>query len=522
MTIHNIFQSLPARFKSEKAGNYQTVFHFHFSNEIFYTVNIQNATCEVLEGLHENPLCTIKTDKQTYIDIETGKRNPQEVIMSGDLKIDNLMEMLNFSKLFRKLEIPQTENQTLKGTSSRKPASGPLQGLKILDLTRLLPGPLGTMMLADMGAEVIKVEAPNFHDYVRDFPPFIQGEAFGYLAFNRSKRSLSLDYSNPEGKAVFLELVKQADVLMEQFRPGVMAKMGLGYEDLKKVNEKLIYVSITGYGQTGPYRDLAGHDLNYITLAGLAGGNANTAPQNPMNQMADIAGGSYMAMIGCLSALYSRSITGKGQWVDVSMMDGVMSLAANPLLLHWATDKNLAREEFMLSGGLVNYGIYPCKNKKYIALGTLEAKFWEKFCDIVQKPTWKNRIIAKDADELAFFKQELEDLFMSEEQAYWIDLGLKHDLLLNAVYEANEVANDPHIQARKMVIEMEHPKAGKIKNIGVPLKFSDTQATPAWTAPLLGEDSLAILQEANIPIQTIQDLANKGILKCEGNEGMNN
>lgn len=401
----------------------------------------------------------------------------------------------------------------LQGTNTRKPQQGPLQGLKVLDLTRLLPGPLGTMIMADMGAEVIKIEAPNFKDYTRDFPPHMGGESAGYLAFNRSKRSLALDYATPEGKAVLMDLVKEADIFVEQFRPGKLTKMGLDYDSLKAMNPQLIYVSVTGYGQTGPYANLAGHDLNYITLAGLLGGNQNSAPQMPTVQIADIAGGSYMTIIACLSAVFARQQTGKGQFVDVALMDGSMPLNWNPASWFWATNDAQNREQGFLSGGLLNYGIYPCQDGRYIALGTLEAKFWNKFCEVVEKPDWKNRMFPTKPETFRQYKEELTVLFQSQPAEYWHKLGMEHDVLINLIYDINEVEQDPQVKAREMIVEMEHPKAGKIKGIGVPLKFSETEAKPAWTAPIFGEDTLAILQEANVSEETIKELAEKGILK---------
>lgn len=518
VSIQDIFASLPGRFKNEKAGDYQAIFHFKLNNgneNYFYTVEIFNGACSVKEGLSGQPKCTIESSAQTYLDSELGLVNAQQAVLSGEIRIDNLMEMLNFSKLFRKFQVPQEVQQiNFTQIQNRKPQSGPLQGLKVLDLTRLLPGPLATMLMAGMGAEVIKIEAPNFYDYARDTPFRIGEESAFYLAYNHSKKSLALDYSSPEGKEVMYKLVKQADLLMEQFRPGVMAKMGLDYETLKKINPRLIYVSITGYGQTGPYAHLAGHDLNYITLAGVLSGNQFEAPQNPLVQMADIAGGSYMAVIGALSAIYARQQSGKGQFVDIAMMDGVMPLAINAQAFYWATQSLKPREEQFLSGGSVNYGIYPCKDGRYIALGTLEAKFWEKFCDLTGKPEWKGRMLTKDREELIKYKNELSELFMSQTLEYWVDFGLKNDLLINAVNELNEVETDPQVQAREMILEMDHPKAGKIKMMGNPVKFSDTPSKHSWTAPLLGEDSFAVLIEAGLTEENISELIRKGFLKA--------
>lgn len=522
ITIQALFDSLPLRFKSAKAKDFEGIFHFKFSGDVqtHYTVEIKQTTCRVSPQIEGLATCEINADAQTYLEAELGKISPADAFMTGKIQTNNpsaLMQFATFFQTFRQFETQQNAaNNPLKGQDSRRPSSGPLQGLRILDFSRLLPGPLGTMMLADMGAEVVKVESPNFHDYTRDFPPFQGGESAGYLAFNRSKRSLSLDYSQPEGRELILKMLPEFDILVEQFRPGVMAKMGLDYDTLKQINPKLIYVSITGYGQTGPYAQLAGHDLNYITYAGLLSGNQNEAPQVPLVQIADIAGGSYMTVIACLSALQARHRTGKGQFVDVAMLDGVMPLAANAAALHWATGKNLPREQSFLSGGLLNYGIYPCKGGRYIVLGTLEAKFWHRFCEVVEKPDWKERMLEQNSEKLTQYKEELKALLAQKTAEEWSEIGTKYDLLINTVYELEEVYKDPQVQARNMVVEFEHPKAGKVKSIGVPLKFSETEAKASWYPPLLGEDSKAIMQEMGVSEEAIRELIAKGVLKCDG------
>lgn len=381
--------------------------------------------------------------------------------------------------------------------TSRIPQTGPLQGIRILDLTRLLPGPLGTMLMADMGAEVIKIEDPNAPDYVRVFPPFVGGESVNYLAYNRSKKSMLLDYKSEEGKTIFLDLVKAADVVIEQFRPNYLEKWGIDYPKARLVNPNIIYVSVTGYGQTGPYAHLAGHDLNYISYAGVLGitGEKDSAPIIPGVQLADIAGGSYMSVIATLAALHARTQTGVGQHVDVSMTDAVMPLLSVSYGIYAATNQAPQRGTLPLSGGMPNYGIYECKDKKYVALGTLEPKFWGKFCDLTHKPDWKMFMLPQNDEQLQSFKNLIGSLFLEQNQNEWVSFGLQHDLLISPVYGLEDLENDPHLQARKMIIETEHPKAGKLKSIGVPLKFSETEARPAWAAPTLGEDTEDILRE---------------------------
>lgn len=354
------------------------------------------------------------------------------------------------------------------------------------------------MLMADMGAEVIKIENPNQPDYVRNFPPYQHGVSMNYLAFNRSKLSVSLDFTSETGKETFLELVKTADVVIEQFRPQFLDKLGIGYEAAKEVNEQIIYVSITGYGQTGPYANLAGHDLNYSAVAGVLGVTGTS--EKPMMsgvQIADITGGSYMTVIATLSAIYARIKTGKGQQVDVSMTDSIMPLLS-PLLMQSqvASPFGLASERgtYPLSGGLPNYGIYQTFDNKFIALGTLEPKFWQKFCNLVEKSSWIAFLLPQNEQQLESYKQEIAELIATQSLEYWVNFGTKNDLLITAVNDLDDILHDPHLKARNMILDENHHTAGAFKSIGIPLKFSETPANPSWTAPDLGEDTEAILK----------------------------
>lgn len=382
--------------------------------------------------------------------------------------------------------------------TDRKPTTGPLVGLRILDLTRLLPGPLGTMLMADMGAEVIKIEDSNAPDYVRAFPPHVNGESINYLAYNRSKRSVLLDYQTPDGRDQFLELVKTADVVVEQFRPGYLNRLGMGYDAARAVNPRIIYISVTGFGQTGPYAHLAGHDLNYVALAGvlgLTGSSPGEPPVVPGVQLADIAGGSYGCVMGTLAALFARDRTGEGQHVDVSMADAVMPLLATAYALH-AGGLPTDRGTLPLSGGLPNYGVYQCRDGRYVALGTLEPKFWQKFCALVDKPDWLSFLLPQNPAQLAGFKTQIQAVFTEKDRDEWTRFGLEHDILITPVNDLADLKTDPHLLARQMIVTQEHPVAGPIQTIGVPLKFSGTPAQPAWPAPQLGEDTADVLGQA--------------------------
>ncbi|MCS6795644.1 MAG: CaiB/BaiF CoA-transferase family protein [Raineya sp.] len=388
----------------------------------------------------------------------------------------------------------------------------PLEGIRILDLSRLLPGPLATMFLADMGAEVIKIENPAQPDYVRNFPPVYEAEgkefSANYLAFNRSKKSLTLDYTQSAGKEIFWQLLKTADVVVEQFRPGYLDKLGIGYSEASKINEKIIYVSITGYGQTGTYSHLAGHDLNYLSHSGVLSliGEAGKAPSLPAVQLADIAGGSYMAIIGTLAALQARIHTHKGQHVDVSMTEGIMPLLMVPFTHYQATKQAQRRGETPLAGMFPNYNVYMCKDGKYISFAALEPKFWIKFCNVVQKPEFLGFAMPQDTKQMQQNKATLQAFFLTQDREYWLQLGKEHDLLISPVYEIDEIEKDMHLQERNMFLTLKHPQIGDITTLGFPIKFSETPASPTHIAPELGENSFEILQSLGFSIDEIENL----------------
>ena len=387
--------------------------------------------------------------------------------------------------------------------------SGPLRGLRILDLTRLLPGPLGTMLMADMGAEVIKIEHPDRPDYVRMFPPHLNGESAHYLAYNRSKKSVWLDYTTDEGRETFLKLIETADVLVEQFRPGQLDKLGLGYAAVRTRNPRLIYVSVTGYGQTGPYAHLAGHDLNYLGVSGVLSltGHPNQAPVVPGVQLADIMGGSYGCVMATLAAVYARQQTGEGQHVDVSMTDCVMPLLAVAQALFSGTGNPPERGRMPLSGGQPTYGVYRCRDEanpetghvepRYVVLGTLEPWFWQKFCTLIHRPDWLAFGLPQTPEQADSYRLQIGELMAQRTQAEWVQLGSEHDLLITPVLTLDQLADDPHLQARQMLVAEQHPMAGRVTNVGVPIKFSATPARPAWPAPQPGADTESVLGKRN-------------------------
>lgn len=391
----------------------------------------------------------------------------------------------------------------------------PLEGIKILDLTRLLPGPYGTMLLGDLGAEVIKIEEPEQGDYARWNPPQIKGIGSRHLLLNRNKKSITLNLKKAEGREIFLKLAQEADVLIEQFRPGVMDRLRLGYKDLEKINPRLIYCSLTGFGQDGPYKNVAGHDINYIAIGGVLGitGEKNGPPVIPGIQIADLVGGGLYAVIGILTALIARGKTGRGQFVDISMLDGVVSLIPDAAALYFAEGESPRRGERRLTGGLPQYQIYRTKDDKYIALGALEEKFWANLCRHIGKPEWADKIPREEDPRCAEIKEEMAQIFLTKTRQEWVDLLMDKDTCLAPVLTVEETFHDPQVRHRNMVVEIDHPRAGKIRQIGVPIKFSDTPGDIFIPAPDIGEHTEEILKKLGYPAEKIEKLRKEGVIR---------
>ncbi|HRG89130.1 MAG TPA: CoA transferase [Chitinophagales bacterium] len=521
ITAQQIIESIPVRFRPEKAAGYNAVFQFDISGDetLQYTVVISNGTCTLQHGLQGTADCIIKTKAKVYVELETGKANPQMALMMGKVKVSNLPAMMQFAKCFRKYTTtdhgPQTTVNINTERTAYKPATGPLVGVKIIDFTRLLPGPLATMFLADMGADVIKVEDPDNPDYIRGFEPQVNGTSMFYLALNRNKRSLAVNYLSAAGKQLMYDLIKTADVFIEQYRPGVMKEMGYGYEELSKINPRLIYVSVTGYGQQSSKAMHAGHDLNYIGIAGalgITGADANHVTI-PGFQLADIGGGSYMAMNAVLAALYQRERTGKGEWIDVAMTDAALPFAALQFAAHQGNKQPIARGDFELNGQMPNYNVYRCADGKFVALGSLEPKFWNKFCTRVNRPEWSTGFLKK-GEELKQLKQEVAALFATRTRAEWLEYFKEDDFCFTTINDLEELENDAYLNERHMFVENEHPAVGRYKTINQPLKFLQAKFDNNRSAPELGYDTSAILIEMNYNETQIKELKDKSIVKA--------
>jgi len=392
----------------------------------------------------------------------------------------------------------------------------PLEGIRILDLTRLLPGPYGTMLLGDLGAEIIKVEEPERGDYARWNPPQINGVGSRHLLLNRNKKSITLNLKTAEGRSILLKIVEGgADVLIEQFRPGVMNRLGLGYEDLARVNPRIIYCSLSGYGQDGPYRDLAGHDINYIGIGGILGitGPKGGFPAIPGIQIADLVGGGLYAVIGILTALVARQKTGRGQLVDISMLDGVVSLIPDSAALFFAEGKSPQAGERRLTGGLPQYQVYQTKDDRYIAIGALEEKFWANLCRLIGRPEWAEKNPQEKDPQSEEIKEEMARIFRSKTRQEWLDLLMREDTCVTGVQSLKEVFSDPQVLHRQMLVETSHPRAGRIKQIGVPIKFSATPGEIRLPAPEIGEHTEEILKKLGYTGEGIERLRKEGVVR---------
>ena len=382
-------------------------------------------------------------------------------------------------------EVRRTRANTQQSTLMTNPL---LRGIRVLDLSRLLPGPHCTMLLAQLGAEIIKIEEPNGGDYARS----LSTEMFSVI--NRGKQSLTLDLRKPEGVAILKQLVAEADVLLESFRPGVMDKLGCGYETLKAVNPKLVYAALTGYGQTGPYRDRAGHDMNYCGYAGALDqiGSASGGAVLSNTQIADLAGGSLTCAVGILAAVIGARASGQGAFVDSAMLDGTLALQVVALGTLRTIGKTLPRGTDMLTGAIPNYNLYECADGKWFALGTLEMKFWQSYCtrigrdDLAKKPMAPGKL-AEDV------KAEVATLFKTRTRDEWEAFLAPADACTSGIYSLEEALQNEQVRARGLV-ENDNGKPA----IGSPLQFRDAVPATTGAAPKLGEHTAAILDRLGL------------------------
>ena len=379
---------------------------------------------------------------------------------------------------------------------------GPLAGIRILDLTRLLPGPVATLHLADLGADVIKIEDPQVGDYARTLGTGQGADSAYFRMINRNKRGLLLDLKKPAGVEVFLRLAETADVIVESFRPGVVDKLGVGYAAVTAVNPKIAYCSISGYGQDGPYKDLAGHDINYLGYAGVLDqiGREGGDPALPNFQIADLLGGALTAAMGILAVVLEAQRSGRGRYIDVAMTDSVLAHTYFSMLRLNDAGHSLPRGSDLLSGGLPCYAAYRCADGRHMAVGALEGKFWKTCCALLGQPAWSER--QWDAG----LRSEVAALFATRTRDDWAKLFAAVNCCVTPVLTPEEAVDDAQITARGMVL-----RDDGLTQFAPPLKLSDHEFTIRQAAPKAGEHSAEILRAAGYSDTQIDRLQATGV-----------
>jgi alpha-methylacyl-CoA racemase len=411
-----------------------------------------------------------------------------------------------------------------------------LENIEVIDLTRLAPGPYCTMMLGDLGARVLRVEefgaltgrraAQSQGAAVTTSGASGQPEDAGFVdphspynALNRNKRSLGLNLKLEAAREVLYKLAQRADVVVEEFRPGVTKRLGIDYDTLKQINPRIIYCAITGYGQNGPYRDFAGHDLNYISMAGALSimGRPGEPPMIPANMLADY-GASIQAVVGILAAVIAREKTGQGQFIDFSLTDGVLSLLAHMLSWSYATKQVPGQGEHVTTGSRPYYNVYQTKDGKYISIGCMEPWLYGNLCRFLGREDLIPHQFTKDEAKQKEIAQALQQTFLTKTRDEWFDSVSKTEIPLAKVLRFDELADDPQIRARQMIVELTDPTVGNIKQVGISIKLSDTPGQITARGPQVGEHSEQVLLELGYTRDQITSLAQANAVKLAGKD----
>lgn len=387
----------------------------------------------------------------------------------------------------------------------------PLDGIRILDLSRLLPGPFCTLMLADLGADVIKVEDTGAGDYIRWMPPLVDEYSALFHALNRNKRAVSIDLKSEAGRDVFLRLVEGADVVVESFRPGVMERLGVGYQGLEAANPGVVLCSISGYGQNGPYRERVGHDLNYMALAGVVGmtGTTDGGPAIPGVQIGDLGGGAQNAAIAILAALLGRRGSGRGTHVDVAMFDGLVSWQAMQAARFFAGGEVPGPSGHLLNGRHPCYRLYATADS-WLAVGALEPKFWREFCDAIDRPHLAGDGLSDgaDAERVA---AEVSVTLGQRSTAEWMAILADRDVCVEPVLGIDAVLEHPQVLARELVLPA--GAGGPLPQLALPLCFDGVRPGARLLAPTVGEHTREVLEEAGIDAAGYAALVEQGAIR---------
>ena len=416
-----------------------------------------------------------------------------------------------------------TTHEKLESAEQKEVEGGrrPLDGIRVLDLSRLLPGPYASHILASFGADVIKIEKPGEGDYMREYLPQTQGFNATFLTINRGKRSISLDLRKPAGQEVFRALVERSDVVLDGFRPGVMEKLGLGYEALSEVNPKIIYAALTGYGQTGPNAQQAGHDLNYLALSGMLDllGDGEGVPLVPGIQIADVAAGALPTVIGILLALQHRNKSKAGQLVDVSMFDSLLGLMPVQIANYTATKRRPKRGQERLFGRYACYNIYPVRNGRFMVVAALEPKFWAALCKAIDREDLiQDQYVEGHAQDILI--AELTRIFQKKQVDEWMEIFVDVDACVTEVREISRSVQDDHAAQRGLITPIRGKDGEVYEQLGVFPKLSDAPGYIAGDAPLRGQHTRQILRSLKYPAKQIDEmLAAKIVEESGGSSG---
>jgi crotonobetainyl-CoA:carnitine CoA-transferase CaiB-like acyl-CoA transferase len=381
------------------------------------------------------------------------------------------------------------------------PKHGALDGITVVDLSRLLPGPYCSMILADHGARVIAIEDKRF---------LADGLFFNLI--NRNKEHMALNLKTDEGKEIFFRLVQEADVVLEGFRPGVVDRLGVDYDAVRKINPRIVYCSISGYGQNGAYRDRVGHDVNYLSFAGVLNliGEQDRPPSIPGVQIADIAGGGMNAAVGILLALFSREKTGRGQYIDISMTDGMVGLLPLVLFFSQLNGQEPRRADGFLSHRYACYNTYETADGRYLSIGAVEYRFWQKLCEVLEVPQYA--ALQYDDQHRREILEFMRTTFKKKTLDEWEACLGDRDICWGRVQSLTEVLNDPLFRQREMVVDIESRDGKNSKTLGVPVKLSETPGSVRTPPVDFGESTAAILKELEYSDEDIKLLADNGVI----------
>jgi len=387
-----------------------------------------------------------------------------------------------------------------------------LSNLKILDFSTLVPGPFATMMLADLGANVLRVESPTRPDMIRAMGPFSDGTSTAHAVLNRSKRSIGLDLKNPAAVDMVKKLVANYDIIVEQFRPGVMDRLGVGFETLREINPKLIYCSITGYGQTGPNRDRAGHDNNYLSLSGLNGYSGRDGNRTPIMGMplADLAGGSLHSIVGILAAVNQRTQTGLGQHVDISMTDAIFGMSSMFGSHFLAGNQEPKPGTTTLNGGIF-YDYYLTADGRNLSIGSLEPQFFNQLCVTLGLESFVDLGSKPDAESQQKFKQLLEATIVTKSLAEWVDIFKDKDACVEPVLTLAEACESEQIKQRDLIVTVDTYDGAVQNQIGTAIKLSDSPSKYGLCGAPLGHHNQSVMEELGMSEHEIDAAKKSGM-----------